>query len=430
MSTYQSKVHVQIVLQKQPTARHFVLVLLVVLLIPIMLVRAGAKTIVVDAPDSLEKALLVAVGGDLIKLSGPQQYSLAINAKTFAPPVTIESLDFERHATLTNVVINQSDGIVIKNVNIKSLGKFESTTRHIVTIIHSRGITISNSDLTGSASQYLTPLNQKVAQGENLMIIRWSNGITIDACDISGFYQGIALLESTNVKIRGNQFHAMQGDGIRMGGVQRIEISDNNMHDFLGSDQAVNHSDMIQLWSTNARLVSRDITVRRNRLVSGDGPATQSIFLRNEKADKSPLSGELMYANIIIEDNLIHNGHSNGIYVGQTNGVAISHNTLLPNSRSYMGSAGKLKNYVPTIKVASASTRVEISKNVAIKITAPASAILYENYILPPRDGRFDYEMSQLYSSTAFSGRLAQSNYIARPDSVISQKKLGSSMTH
>jgi hypothetical protein len=68
-------------------------------------------------------------------------------------------------------------------------------------------------------------------------------------------------------------------------------------------------------------LKSNNILVSDNSFISGDGSATQSIFVRNELADQSTERKDQYYRNITTEDNLIYNGHSFGITVGQTNGL-------------------------------------------------------------------------------------------------------------
>jgi hypothetical protein len=391
--------------------------------------KVQAGTIAVDRPAEFADALAVAKGGDIIQLGGGEPYELVIKSREFEPAITITSDAVGEPATAARISLFDSRGVKVTKTNIRPKAGTNRDKAQVLHIVRSRDVTISENTAIGSASEYLTPANKDRAVGENFSLIRWSDGVTLEKNVISGFLHGIGVLETTNLRIIGNEITKLQGDGIRMGGVRGLEISDNRIHGFLGSDQSVNHSDMIQLWSTNADIISGNIKIARNRLLSGDGPATQSIFMRNEQADQNPSAKGRYYSNISIIDNLIHNGHLHGITVGETNGVTIRNNTLLPNAKSTMGEGGERKMYPPMIVVAKTSTGVVIESNVTSGISAPTPAPLAANYVYAKEEWKRNADLARLYYATSFNGALPDKAYFAKPGTVVERKNLGSILT-
>jgi nitrous oxidase accessory protein NosD len=394
------------------------------------LAAAKAEVITVQQPQELAVAVAKAQSGDVIELTGEGPFAVSIVEKQFSPPLLIRAQNSHHSVAITSISISGSSGIEIANFIIDHRKFGGRDAQKTISVIKSSDVTLSLCDVSGSGKAYLTKSNQPTERGEGLMIVRWSKDFEVRNCRFSGFFQGMALLESTDIKISHNDISRFQGDGIRMAGVQRVEISDNRFHDFLGSDQAVNHSDMIQLWSTHAKLVSSDISILRNRFLSGDGPATQSIFMRNEQADHAKGATERFYERISVKDNLIHNGHTHGILVGETNGVDIRNNTLIQNESSTMGNGEKRISMAPTIKVAKASTEVTVVDNMATRILAPGVDGIMHNYILSKDRVSRENELKQFFASETFSGKLKDENYQMRPGTIVYQRKLGSSMTY
>ncbi len=62
-----------------------------------------------------------------------------------------------------------------------------------------------------------------------------------------------------------------------------VLIDDNYIHDFLSSDNSLVHDNMIQIWSSNTYLQTKDVTITNNTFEQGDGEWSQTIFIGNEK---------------------------------------------------------------------------------------------------------------------------------------------------
>ena len=388
-----------------------------------------AKTVNVDQPEKLNETINASAGGDIIRLEGIAPFELQIKGKRFSPPIIIESSRKDSQTQLSKVEITDASGIHIRSLKISAVFPISDKSPQAIKIVKSEDISLSDCLADGGATEYLSANNKQSGQASSFALVRWSNKIVFEGNTITGFNHGIATLESTEIQIEDNVITKLQGDGIRMGGVQKIAILGNRIHDFLGSDQTVNHSDMIQLWSTHSVLVSSDITIARNRLLSGNGPATQTIFMGNEQTSREINRTDRYYRNITVTDNLIHNGHLHGITIGQTFDLTITNNTLLPNSKSTMGNGDKRKMWPPTIRVAPSSEKVVIKSNVTTRVHAPQEAQIFQNYLLSPEKFKSDAEMGRLFSSNSFDGYLPDNAYLAKINSVILNDKIGSSLT-
>ncbi|MHC0055791.1 right-handed parallel beta-helix repeat-containing protein, partial [Actibacterium sp. D379-3] len=135
---------------------------------------------------------------------------------------------------------------------------------------------------------------------------------------------------------------------------------------------------------------------------SGAGNLTQSIFMRNELVDTGQAGEEMYYRNVVIEDNVIVNGHLHGITVGEAAGLTVSGNTLLRNPNAAQGAERNMEVRIPRIQVAGASRDVRVERNIAAALPRPRSGWSIRSNLLvqdisPARPG---------YYKTVFAGAL------------------------
>ena len=147
--------------------------------------------------------------------------------------------------------------------------------------------------------------------------------------------------------------------------VAEVLIEGNHIHDFERSRLASDHADMIQFWTNGSSRPSVNIVIRGNVLDSGTGGATQSIFMRNEEVDRGRAGEEMFYRDILIEENVIINGHLHGITVGESRGLTIRNNTLLRNQAFAQGENRDRRVTIPAINIVGASQDVAILDNIA-----------------------------------------------------------------
>ncbi|MEJ2003095.1 MAG: right-handed parallel beta-helix repeat-containing protein, partial [Maritimibacter sp.] len=288
-------------------------------------------------------------------------------------------------------------------------------------------ISITDSAIHGDATEARVTADSYVA--EDFGSVRDSSGFVFENNTVSNYNFGLRVMETTDVTIGNNDFNSLQGDPIQLGGVQGVDIMGNHIHDLLGSDHSLNHMDMIQLWSANTTLVSKDIHIADNIFDSGDGAATQSIWMRNERVDQSGGSDpDLYYSNIVIENNVIYNGHVHGIAVGETDGLVISNNTLITNTQSSFIAGNGTENTTtdPGIFVASSSTGVVITDNItSAEPTAPEGSTVSGNYIIDYINESAENYVGSVFMNAEDGGGLSLNDLLLNPDGPLGDAHIG-----
>ena len=355
----------------------------VILLFIFLQTGFSSADVIARSNAELGSAITAAKGGDTIFLDfGGDSLDLRVHDNPMvSPAIRILSKDTLNPAKIRLLDLKGAQNLSFENLEFASdLETDRNLQNSDIHIERCKSITIKNSTMKGVVKG--THSERKFTQNSrNLMAIRWSDNITIENNKIASYLFGIGVLETTHLSIIGNDISGIQGDGIRMGGVSDVLISSNYIHDFATDGQNLNHADMIQLWSVNTTIKSHNIQISDNRLLSGFGNATQSIFLRNDKADRDPSTEVEFYSDITIRNNLIQNSHLHGITVGETNNVEVSNNTLLFNPQSHYGTGEHevpfpkdFRVYLPSINIAKRAHNVQIRNNVATSIGAGGDA--------------------------------------------------------
>jgi len=274
------------------------------------------------------------LGGGTIALEasgGPYQIS-ARDLGSAGGPVTITAADPSAPPVVDSIFLRDSSHVTISGLDIQ--GK-EAGNPQSIYVSGSDNISLTGNTMTGVAEEFLSKTNG-ATEANSAMLLRDSSNITVSDNVISHFSTAIGVLEVDGMVISNNDISKLQKDGIQGAGFRNVEITDNHFHDFLGSTQSINHSDMIQIWGTNAKSVTANVTISGNLLDTGEGALSQGIFIRNEEFGKDGAATSGHYQNIVITDNVVHNGAPNGISVSDTDGVVIKSNTLLLNEAAYM----------------------------------------------------------------------------------------------
>nr|MBA3583608.1 right-handed parallel beta-helix repeat-containing protein [Gemmatimonadota bacterium] len=388
--------------------------------------------------ESLREALRTATAGTTIELAGGDYGELQLSApygdpwSRFAGEVTVRSADPNNPATFSRMYLNgvenlTFDGIAIDYTSPAGLTGRQFFEDNAILVRDSANITIRNSVLEGDVLDAPgSPVDgTPVARS---MFIRDSEGVVVENNEIHSWYRGALFLEDKDVVVRGNDVHDIRSDGLNFAAVQDVLIEDNYLHDFaIATDDGV-HRDMIQIWTANTDTPSTGITIRDNHLNSGAGVWTQSIFMRNEAVDTGAAGREMFYKNVVIENNVIYNGHSHGITIGEVDGLTITNNTLLHNPAS--GDNGGVSR--PHIRVSEDARNVHVELNIAQAVpTPPGDAagwkvtdnLLVQN-LYPERPNYY----GDLFAD-ALAGGGGLDALRALPDSIIQQGGYGSTLT-
>ncbi|MEX0351336.1 MAG: right-handed parallel beta-helix repeat-containing protein [Paracoccaceae bacterium] len=379
----------------------------------------SGPTISVENPSALERAYLTlsghADGGGTILLAPNFPPGGEIALKVGGPhPVHITSTDPARPARISRIALSGVDNLRMSHLHIDSTGVARAKNHRDIDIIRSGRLAIVDSTFTSNGSTTFNPSDPNAVLGERLSMIRHVKDMTFARNRVSGYEQGLTLKEADGVTISDNEITAMQGDGIRLVGVQDVLIKNNDMYDFSATPNEFTHSDFIQMWSHRAETISRNITITGNVFDTGNGVAVQPIFMRNiayERGNKTHI-----YQNIEITDNLIYTGAANGIAIGRANEVLIASNTLLWNPDAVTVKANGNTSWPPRILIENGVTNARVMGNLATKIAIGSGVFTSGNVLMSwvPADRTY---AGRHFVNVARGGDIGPKGWRLRPDS-------------
>ncbi len=295
---------------------------------------SATPTLTVSTSAELQEAYqtLKSGSGGTILLDGEEPFELSSfdGQNNIDAAVIIQSANPNSPATLSAIHLTGAENLTLDTVLLHMDGDPTSYNDVAIVLTNSTGITIRNSTLTSDATSALGTVDTPESAA-NLAIIRDSSGITFENNTVSGFNHGLTFMDSHNIDVLGNTMTALQGDGIRLAGVDGMHIEGNHLYDFLGATQAANHADMIQIWGTNTMINTQNISIRENILDTGNGANYQMIFGHNsDRAENG-----FVFDNITIEGNVLFGAHANSISLEDTNNTTVAHNTVIYNPDAY-----------------------------------------------------------------------------------------------
>lgn len=354
-----------------------------------------------DAVQSAYATLSSTPGGGEIHL-GPDLEDAELILRGGGPElVTIRSADPEDLVTLSRIKMNDVENVRVTEVAVDSTGVDREDWKSDLDVSGSHGVTFDTMTFSSNADRLYDPADPEAFRGENLGIIEDSSEIVFSGNHISGYFHGLAVLETTGVEVSENEITAMQGDGLRFSGVQDVTVSGNHMYDFHGSVQTANHGDMIQIWARDADLVPDNILISNNILNTGSGSGYQGIYIGNTMlADGETLQ---TYSDIRVEGNLVYTGSAHGISVYGADGVEIVENTVLWNVDAHIAvsSEYEAEARIPGINLVEVSNATvtsniagryaiegaEQANNATLDYTSPSSADFVGHHFIGAEKG-------------------------------------------
>lgn len=377
------------------------------------------ETIIVTNNEELSQALakLEAGSGGTILLdgtSGPYQLDARDIDGTPDDAILIRSLDSDTRAVLEDAFILNCDYLTLNDLEIHSgdYGDVRPDWRFDLDIHDSSHIEISNVKLYGDADPNVVVTSNVDAAEDGIRLVRVSD-VLFTNNEISHYLHGITLHGAQNVTIEDSVFHSMQGDGIRGGGVDNLTISNNYMHDFIGTSYDYLHSDFIQLWTGYPYGEGNsNVEISGNFLDSGEGTAAQGIFINNEAFYDAGDSLSGVYSqNISIHDNVVVSGMVHGISVNGWTGVSIENNTVLwdESSTFLMSDGGEEITQMPRIKLHNVLNTV-VDGNITSTVETDGSKFSGNNVLLDYTDAdapNYAYNLFLGYNKLGIESREA-----------------------
>lgn len=368
-------------------------------------------TFAVSTAQELDQALISANGGDRIVLQSGDYGDLSIQYLDFGSKVTITSADPGDPATFSSIGIYESSNLIFDKVAVDFVPTADTVEwSSAVRVTQSSDIEFLNSQISGGNAVAGVPADSDpsvaLADGRNFS----TNGV--DGYPIG---RAVSVFHSEDLVFHNNDISDFKG-GIILGNVDRIDITENAMYglrtvmiaggdvsdaDFSGnhfsdlnpwrSHNNGDHSDFIHLWtSTNQVGQNENILINDNFFEQGDtGGKVIGIYLEDNNKD-------IGYKNVTIENNLLHNGGSQGFTVENTNWLIIRDNTLLQSSGGSTDAPGILlldntRNAVVDNNVLSDFWGASYENAVALNIS------LTNNLSVQRLDPHADNHVSNLY---------------------------------
>ncbi len=350
-------------------------------------------TVTTSAELSAALASLTGSGGGTILLDpsgGP--YDIFANGLGDANnPVLIKGLDPTNPPLVTNIYLLNSSYITMTGLLVDSSSAPSGV--HDLRVSNSDHIEFVGNVMTSTANGYLDS-SGTATKGASAVLIRNSSDILFADNTLSNYYHGAGFLEVTGLRFEGNELFGLQGDGFRAGGLVNATISNNYMHDFYGSDQTINHSDFIQIWSTNATIVTSNVEISGNILDTSGNAISQGIFIGNEQMRGGGTNGSY-YDDIRIHDNVIHAATWHGIAVEWTTNAQVYDNAVLLDDKVQLPPGSQQP--VPWILISNSpnasaygnlSSKVTVNgigddgtQNRLLDYSDPATAAFIDNYM-------------------------------------------------
>jgi hypothetical protein len=353
--------------------------------------RAAASDIT-DAA-GLAGALAAATGGETLRLAPGDYGRLSMDVRRspgvdFPRPVTLVSADPADPAVFAEAALYGVGNLVLDGLRFDyRYAPGDKMYKRPFDFRACRSLTIRNSVFDGDVPRGLSPEDDGVGYGIGLSV---PEGRDVSILDnrIQGFNRGLVMGRGSNVVITGNRLVGMRLDGMNFVAMQETRIEGNHLHGFRRSKLKPGHSDMIQFWTNGSETPSTGITIRGNLLLAGDGDHTQSIFMRNDMVDRGLAGPEMFYRDILIEENVILNGHLHGITLGETKGATIRRNTLLRDP-VFATTANRERNVtIPRISVKATSVGVVVADNIAFAVPESRPGWRVEGNLLVQNRGR------------------------------------------
>lgn len=256
-------------------------------------------------------------GGVTIEMVGGVYLELRLNGSGSEPwaaydlPVVVKSLDTEDPAIFhESIRLRFVDNLRFENITfLQQQGADTATHRVPLLVEDSTNIYFWRCTFDGNVG-----VGSRLGYGIQI----WEcSHITVNECDLFDWFYGIGCYGgSSNITIANNDIYRCRADFIQFSdALDTILVEGNYLYNTRIDGET--HSDFIQIFFGP----THNLTIRGNIFTPGDGEWSQTIFLNSENGPST---------NWLIEENVIHNGHVNGISTtSDVDGLIIRNNTLL-----------------------------------------------------------------------------------------------------
>jgi len=366
--------------------------------------QSNGTIINVSTPTEFAAALkqVAATGGEIVL--APGDYN-SVNISRYNPsePVVIRSADPENPAHFEDIKVGLSSNLVFDGLDVgRGLKEGEHSWTKLFDVNGSSNIAVVNTTIHGSED------GDYDNDGYGIQF-RDCTSVVFENNELHDLVRGAIFYMSSDIEVIGNFVHDLRSDGLDFAGVEHVTIEENYLRDFRPNIEAGDHADFIQFWTTNAG-DSKDVVIRNNALIEGEGGIVQGIFIEGKTVGYD-------FYDFTIEGNLYHGSSTHGITVYEMHGATIQNNTLVGTEDS---------PFVTSIVIQGEAENVVVANNVAMGYHHPELATVFENNVT----AQYDELNSPTHVENLFINALAGENLevadlIPRADGLLAQNQVG-----
>ncbi len=378
----------------------------------------ATQTITVSNASELKQALTNATGGETILLAAGNYGRLDLRSTQFTSEVTIKSADANAMASFSELRLDQVSNLtfdaVVFDYNF-SAGDYHFQSPFKVN--NSTNVAFNNSVFDGDVASGTGTSADGKGYGTGLYVTNSSN-IDVTGTEFSKWWKGFITYNSDGINVIGNDIHSIRSDGLVFDNVDNILIENNYIHDFGGAAGSGDHRDMIQIQRAYGS-GSDNITIRDNVFDMGQGDYTQTIWMGGD--GKNISDPNVMHHNVLIEGNVIYNGHFHGVSIYGVDGLTVTENTILHVDAAQL--TGGVE--IPVINISSGSKNVTIDYNVASQIlgyNGQSDWNVSNNATIQPN------QYSQMFTYLATAQTDGYNQYGVKPGSLVDTLNAGSDL--
>ncbi|WP_313534244.1 right-handed parallel beta-helix repeat-containing protein [Sphingomonas sp.] len=261
----------------------------------------------------LTAALSAARGGEHIVLRPGNYGQVVVRNRTWQQPVTIESADPTKPATITRLVVTNTTGLTFRNIRFSRALGSEASWARIAEVSGGANISFIGGWFYSTLDN--NPLNDM--QG---LMARGTTGLTVAGVKFQDLSVGITCDDCSKFTIENNVFSFIGVDAIDIPGARGGRIATNMFHSFRPVPKA--HPDGIQCWTSGKRSGCKDVTIFSNTFIGDPGHEFQGVFL----GDEDNVGG---YERITIAYNTFRCTMWNAVYLGgASSSISILNNKI------------------------------------------------------------------------------------------------------
>lgn len=275
---------------------------------------------------ALNAALAKARGGEVFILAPGNYGFLNIDGRQFSSTVTIRSANPSSPASFDRLVVRNSSNITFDGLTFDytfNSGDFEFSSYFFLN--GASKITFINSIFDGDVARTGGAIDgfgfTMGLKGQHVSDLNIINNT------FHTWHRGMYFLFGSNVKVSGNDIHTIRSDGMNFGEITGLTIEKNYVHDFKSPTGVGDHRDMIQILRSTGKACS-DIIIRNNIFDVAAGDYAQTLWAGGDGSNA-------VHQRVLVENNIIYNGHINGIVFHNTDNLTYRKNTMLVDQRSF-----------------------------------------------------------------------------------------------